>query len=163
MGLEDVMPWLAVAISVSTWLAYWLHSRTIRKTGSDDAVKAILSEVNRRLDNQDKRIIDQQVRLDILELRLERAIGKAQEGPLKTPTLQKFVASQISRKVVEPSDPTHKQIVELLREGPKTSREIEKHIGKSREHTARLLKKLYDEGIVERDVSKRPFKYRLKG
>jgi predicted transcriptional regulator len=44
---------------------------------------------------------------------------------------------------------------------PLTSREIQRKINKSREHTSRLLKKLYSENIVMRDGSTRPFKYKI--
>ena len=46
-------------------------------------------------------------------------------------------------------------------EVPLTSREIQRKIDKSREHTSRLLKKLYSENIVTRDGSTRPFKYKI--
>jgi len=32
----------------------------------------------------------------------------------------------------------------------------------SREHTARLMKKLYEEGYLERETGKIPFKYTVK-
>jgi predicted transcriptional regulator len=51
-------------------------------------------------------------------------------------------------------------ILEML-EVPLTSREIQRRINKSREHTSRLLKKLYSENIVMRDGSSRPFKYKI--
>jgi DNA-binding transcriptional ArsR family regulator len=54
-----------------------------------------------------------------------------------------------------------KEILNLLADGPKTSREIERAIGKSREHTARLMKRLYDMGYIKRDESMRPYKYTL--
>jgi len=44
---------------------------------------------------------------------------------------------------------------------PLTSREIQKKINKSREHTSRLLKKLFSENIVMRDESTRPYKYEI--
>lgn len=46
-------------------------------------------------------------------------------------------------------------------EVPLTSREIQRRVNKSREHTSRLLKKLYSENIVMRDGSSRPFKYKI--
>lgn len=51
-------------------------------------------------------------------------------------------------------------ILEML-EVPLTSREIQRRINKSREHTSRLLKKLYSEKMVMRDGSNRPFKYKI--
>ena len=44
---------------------------------------------------------------------------------------------------------------------PLTSREIQGKIKKSREHTSRLLKKLYSENIVIRDETMRPFRYKI--
>lgn len=51
-------------------------------------------------------------------------------------------------------------ILKML-EVPLTSREIQRRIRKSREHTSRLLKKLYSQNIVMRDGSTRPFKYKI--
>lgn len=56
---------------------------------------------------------------------------------------------------------TIEKILSIIQEGPKTSREIEKRLGMSREHTARLMKRLYEMGYVIRDESKRPYKYIL--
>jgi DNA-binding Lrp family transcriptional regulator len=47
-------------------------------------------------------------------------------------------------------------------EGPKTAPEIKDRLNLSREHTARLMKKLYEEGYLERDTDKIPFKYSVK-
>lgn len=51
-------------------------------------------------------------------------------------------------------------ILKML-EVPLTSREIQRRVNKSREHTSRLLKKLYSENIVMRDGTSRPFKYKI--
>lgn len=51
-------------------------------------------------------------------------------------------------------------ILKML-EVPLTSREIQGKIKKSREHTSRLLKKLYSENIVIRDETMSPFRYRI--
>jgi Mg2+ and Co2+ transporter CorA len=55
---------------------------------------------------------------------------------------------------------TTDSILKML-EVPLASREIQRRIKKSREHTSRLLKKLYSENIVMRDESTRPFKYKI--
>lgn len=55
---------------------------------------------------------------------------------------------------------TVESILRML-ETPLTSREIQRKISKSREHTSRLLKKLYSENIVMRDESARPYKYKI--
>lgn len=56
---------------------------------------------------------------------------------------------------------TEKKILEVLRsDGPKTAPEIEKVIRKTREHTSRLMKKLWLEGYIEREVHVIPYVYR---
>jgi DNA-binding Lrp family transcriptional regulator len=50
----------------------------------------------------------------------------------------------------------------LSTEGSKTAPEIKERVRLSREHTARLMKKLYEEGYLERETAKIPFKYSVK-
>ena len=50
----------------------------------------------------------------------------------------------------------------LSSEGPKTAPEIKEKVQLSREHTARLMKKLYEQGYLERETDKLPFKYSVK-
>ncbi|HEX9863047.1 MAG TPA: MarR family transcriptional regulator [Candidatus Bathyarchaeia archaeon] len=58
---------------------------------------------------------------------------------------------------------TELAVLEMLStEGPKTAPEIKERVKLSREHTARLMKKLYEEGYLERETGKIPFKYRVK-
>jgi len=55
---------------------------------------------------------------------------------------------------------TELQVLTLLAtEGAKSAPEIGKAVGRSREHTARLMKKLYQDGYVRRDQTRIPFKY----
>jgi len=54
-------------------------------------------------------------------------------------------------------------VLEMLSsEGSKTAPEIKARVQLSREHTARLMKKLYEEGYLEREVGKIPFRYSIK-
>ena len=58
---------------------------------------------------------------------------------------------------------TEVAVLEMLSmEGAKTAPEIKDRVHLSREHTARLMKKLYEEGYVERETGKIPFKYKVK-
>ena len=58
---------------------------------------------------------------------------------------------------------TEVAVLEILSmEGAKTAPEIKDRVHLSREHTARLMKKLYEEGYVERETGKIPFKYSVK-
>jgi chromosome segregation ATPase len=58
---------------------------------------------------------------------------------------------------------TEVAVLELLTsEGSKTAPQIKEKVRLSREHTARLMKKLYEEGYLDRETSKIPFKYSAK-
>ncbi|MCW4006624.1 MAG: MarR family transcriptional regulator [Candidatus Bathyarchaeota archaeon] len=58
---------------------------------------------------------------------------------------------------------TEVKVLEFLSaQGPKTAPEIKQTVNLSREHTARLMKKLYEEGYLERETGKLPFKYSIK-
>ncbi|HET7146972.1 MAG TPA: helix-turn-helix domain-containing protein [Candidatus Nitrosopolaris sp.] len=56
---------------------------------------------------------------------------------------------------------TSDYILELLVEKSRNSREIQKAIGKTREHTSRLMRKLYESNLVSRDSNNKPFKYHI--
>ena len=51
-------------------------------------------------------------------------------------------------------------ILDELSEG--TVPEIKRRINKTREHTARMLKKLYDKGFIDRNTSSIPYRYYLR-
>ena len=54
-------------------------------------------------------------------------------------------------------------VLEMLsKEAAKTAPEIKERVHLSREHTARLMKKLYEEGYLEREEGKIPFIYSIK-
>jgi len=66
-------------------------------------------------------------------------------------------------KALEPLTETELMVLETIgKEGEKTAPEIRETIGLTREHTARLMKKLYKDGYMERDTYKMPYVYRLK-
>ena len=56
---------------------------------------------------------------------------------------------------------TSTYILRLLQEAPRSAREIQYNIGKTREHISRLMKKLHDEGLVDRNMSTKPFIYKI--
>src|SRR5438477_1073468 len=78
----------------------------------------------------------------------------------------------LSRRVLAPipelgtlpsiTTPTELQVLTMLaNDGPKSAPEIGRVVGRSREHTARLMKKLYEEGYIRRDQTRIPFRYSL--
>jgi predicted transcriptional regulator len=95
------------------------------------------------------------LRLNIIELRLRnKQISQEKEYHI---TYHKPIEYKESKQI----ESIEKRVLSMLLEGSKTSREIEVAIGRSREHTARLMKKLYEKGYVIRDTSNKPYKYSI--
>lgn len=58
-------------------------------------------------------------------------------------------------------DATQLAALVALNESPKSTRQLTDSIRKSREHTARVMKQLFESGLVERDASSKPYVYKL--
>jgi len=88
---------------------------------------------------------------------LEQRIAEAPEIKIET-------AIPIKReRALAPLTETELHVLESIADGgTKTAPEIKDLIKLTREHTARLVKKLYEEGYLERDTQKTPYAYRVK-
>jgi len=86
------------------------------------------------------------------------------EVPVKTREESPRIAIPFKReKVLAPLTDTELRVLKILaEEGEKRAPEIQRRIKLTREHTARLMKKLYTEGYLERDTSRIPYTYRIK-
>ena len=90
---------------------------------------------------------------------LEEQIQKFQV----TPEISEPVMPIKRDKAIAALTDTEIAVLEMLSsEGPKTAPEIRDKVKLSREHTSRLMKKLYEEGYLEREVGKIPFRYSIK-
>ena len=58
-------------------------------------------------------------------------------------------------------DQTQSKVIRLLDSKPMDTREITNALGKSREHTARVMKERFEMGLVARRTSEKPFTYEL--
>jgi len=56
---------------------------------------------------------------------------------------------------------SERKALELLLSGPKPAPEIGRLMMRSREHTARLMKSLFEQGFVERETQREPYQYRV--
>jgi DNA-binding MarR family transcriptional regulator len=66
-------------------------------------------------------------------------------------------------RALAPLTETELSVLEILAaEGKKTAPEIRDKIKLTREHTARLMKKLYEKGYLEREAGKMPYSYSIK-
>lgn len=117
-------------------------------------------------------------KLDTFEKKLNESVASQEKLCARVSALEEQIAQFSSsipeargeavipikkERVLAPLTETELSVLEMLaQEGPKTAPEIKDRIKLSREHTARLMKKLYEEGYLERDDTKIPFKYKVK-
>lgn len=116
-----------------------------------------------RLDEVDKKVRDTVVSQEALTAKISTMEEKAQQFSMFPEAKIEAVIPIKREKVLAPLTETELSVLEMLSlEGPKTAPEIKGKIKLSREHTARLMKKLYESGYLERETSKIPFKYSVK-
>jgi predicted transcriptional regulator len=140
-----------------------------------------VTEVTEKLKDHETRLSDitsKVQRTSTLKEQLLLQIKKLNERVNELKEAQKRITQQISRprevkiegvipirreKALAQLTPTELRVLEILtNEGQKTAPEIKNKIELTREHTARLMKKLYEKGYVERDETKTPYEYRIK-
>ena len=52
-------------------------------------------------------------------------------------------------------------VLQLITNKDMTSRDIQITVGRSREHTSRLMKKLFEDGYVQRNKNNKPYTYSI--
>lgn len=196
MALDDVVivtiGSVTLFVSILVLAHYLPGIRRVTKEQRDasEIIKGVITELRDRLGQQDQKILDQQVRLDVIELKLDqlgKVLGKEEKEVIKvhevsdtrrileevkdllknlgksesTPSgvQQKEEVKEI--KIIEELSPTESSVLKLLIEEAKTPKQIQQRISKSREHTARLMKRLFELGYVTREERKRPYVYEI--
>lgn len=113
-------------------------------------------------------LIDMKIRLDSMEMTQEYKEPIQAEIP-KPPEKKRELEPVVPLKEEKVKERTHNMnfgsatdyVLRLITEKPMTSRDIQVTIGRTREHTSRMMKKLYEEGLVERDMQTKPFTYKI--
>jgi hypothetical protein len=138
----------------------------------DGVIEAVVQEYSRRLGDYDRVIADLRTKVDILELRAEAPAPAvissvtSQEPQHHARVISPAAVTQhVTQSVERPEgqNGTTDYILKMLAERPRTSREVQVAIGRSREHTARLMKKLTASGLVDRGSLTKPFRYTVTG
>jgi len=116
-----------------------------------------------RLDEIDKNVRDAVASQEALAAKISDMEKQARQFSIVPEAKIEAVIPIKREKALAPLTETELSVLEMLvMEGPKTAPEIKDRVKLSREHTSRLMKKLYEEGYLERDTNKIPFKYRIK-
>ena len=134
-----------------------------------------------RLEYYERQLIDMKIRLDSLE------IQGVEENPIDPNLeLKQFIEKLVETKdpekeievVKEPEIVLEKQIstpnlsniehvspidyvLQLITNKAMTSRDIQITTKRSREHTSRLMKKLFESGLVQRNTETKPYSYSI--
>ena len=113
-----------------------------------------VSELSGKMDETDKKI----------ESLREEMQGLARRRPVAT--VQPSVDAAIPLRqdaVLERLTPTELEVLMLIEEmGEASGPAIRESINKTREHTARLLKKLYEQGFIDRNTGGMPYRYNVR-
>lgn len=136
---------LVFCLGAASSLVYYTLRSPVKKNYDDILVK--------RLEYYENMLVDLKILVD-------------SQGLTPIPSPKKEVVVQVDREEVHGQGPVVglslvNQVLHLITSGSVTSRDIQIKIEKTREHTARLMKRLSDDGLVERDSSKRPYTYSI--
>jgi len=167
---------LAFIIGIVGLYAYF-KMRPFVKTRSDvfDASQA------ERLEYYERQLIDMKIRLDAIEIQgieqkvedpnlelkqfLEKlARNEVQERPIEVVAKAEVVPEKVdSTPIIQNITPTNpiNYVLHLITSKAMTSRDIQITLKKSREHTSRLMKKLFEEGYVQRNTESKPYTYSI--
>jgi uncharacterized membrane protein len=149
----------AVVASRSDIAAATRRSETLE--GDQAALHASQEKMMRQLQDalsNDKKLIAELEHLKLKLAEIQQG-GRTGEGLPKPENVATLVSEG---DVLTALTPTERRTLEILKvEGAKAAPELGRRLNKSREHTSRLMKKLYMEGYVSRESNRAPFRYRL--
>ena len=159
-----------------------------KMTASSDLGRDLWQALEQRMRKQDERILDVMGRLEVIQSRVLAAPPPpppASPPPISAPAAKPPPSQEVVTDVMPtvtpakqsesqqeshtsqaaPSqvrlDETQLRVLGLLAESPRNTRQLTDAIGMSREHTARLMKALFEAGVVARNDATKPFVYQL--
>ena len=158
-------------------LYFFFKLRPFIKSSSDVADPTQVE----RLEYYERQLIDMKIRLDSLEiqgieenpidpnLELKQFIEKLVETkePEKEIEVVKEPEIVLEKQIstpnlsnIEPVSPVD-YVLQLITNKDMTSRDIQITTKRSREHTSRLMKKLFESGLVQRNTETKPYSYSI--
>ena len=188
--ISIIMPYVVGVISVISYMKL-KEMLQFPFNREEKTIQSIVSEYTHRLNYYDKAIAELRVKIDTMELRVmqrdiphsssqtndntntkyyKQNIISHQDSQLEQQHNHTSTVSNLTSITQAPTtvsrhpdsyNGTMDFILKMLMEKPRTSREIQHSVGRTREHTSRLMKKLYDSKLVIRDSNSKPFKYSI--
>ena len=128
-----------------------------------------------RLEFYERQIIDMKIRLDAIDI---ENISNTPEIPRNFASFEQKIHESVPTTAArEPNsvpmstqprrtpnmslDNTVEVVLGLITDRTMTSRDIQITLGKSREHISRTMKKLFEDGYVERNMRTKPYSYSI--
>ena len=149
----------------------FVYSRIKGVSTSNDQTKAD----SERLEFYERQLIDLKIKLDAIDLEnlsfsqeIPQNIVINEEKPVQIVQEQTQIVPEqvpVPAKVKRTPNMSSGDIVEtvlrLITDKSRTSRDIQITLGKSREHISRTMKKMSDDGLVERNTNAKPYSYSI--
>ena len=166
----DVILGLILAF-IGGLVTLFVYSKLKVISASNDQTKADLE----RMEFYERQLIDLKIKLDAIDLEnltfsqeTPQNIAKNDEKPVQV--VQKPVEivpeqvpnpPKVERAPNMSSDNIVEAVLRLITNKSRTSRDIQITLGKSREHISRTMKKMTDDGLVERNTNAKPYSYSI--
>ena len=149
----------------------FVYSRLKADSASNNQIKAD----SERLEFYERQLIDLKIKLDAIDLEnlsfsqeIPQNVVKNEEKPVQIVEKQVQIVPEqvpVSATVEKTPNMSSGDIVEavlrLITNKSRTSRDIQITLGKSREHISRTMKKMSDNGLVERNTNAKPYSYSI--
>ena len=149
----------------------FVYSRLKADSASNNQIKAD----SERLEFYERQLIDLKIKLDAIDLEnlsfsqeIPQDIVKNEEKPVQIVEKQVQIMPEqvpVPATVEKTPNMSSGDIVEavlrLITNKSRTSRDIQITLGKSREHISRTMKKMSDNGLVERNTNAKPYSYSI--
>jgi predicted transcriptional regulator len=136
-----------------------------------------------RLEYYERQLIDMKIRLDAMEMqgfeqkiedpnlelkqfleklaKNQQIIEKSSTEPIKTEILREEKSISVHRMPNLDHNNAIDYVLHLITDKAMTSRDIQITLKRSREHTSRLMKKLFEDGYVQRNTNTKPYTYSI--
>jgi len=166
----DVIFGLVLAF-IGGLVTLFVYSRLKSISASNDQTKAD----SERLEFYERQLIDLKIKLDAINLdnlsfsqeipqnvvRNEEKPVQVVEKPVQVVPEQAPNPPRVERAPNMSSDNIVEAVLRLITDRSRTSRDIQITLGKSREHISRTMKKMTDEGLVQRNTNAKPYSYSI--
>jgi hypothetical protein len=166
---------IAFLVGLGGLFAYFKLRPMIKTNETTDASQA------ERLEYYERQLIDMKIRLDSLEiqgveekpvdqnLELKQFLEKLAKNEIKEKSIEPVVKSEIvpeePQVITRMPNLDHNNatdyVLQLITNKAMTSRDIQITLKRSREHTSRLMKKLFEDGYVQRNTESKPYSYSI--